>query len=113
MQLTVAAGAGVSPSTRGRRGHSHGETKGHKTLGQRDIPETRSRLLSQFDRHLRLHWRGLLLGTRLSGAASSRPLTEGYTYLSLPPLSPVRDQELEWAGRRLGVQVLDVGLAAI
>jgi len=52
-----------------------------------------------------------LLGTRLSGAASSRRLTEGYSYLSLPPLSPVRDQELEWASRRLGVQVLDVGLA--
>jgi len=50
-----------------------------------------------------------LLGTRLY--STSRRPTVGYSYVSLPSLSDVQDQKLEWKGLSLGVQILDVGLA--
>ncbi|KAH9980743.1 hypothetical protein BJV74DRAFT_778968 [Russula compacta] len=50
-----------------------------------------------------------LLGTRLY-SASRRP-TVGYSYFSLPSLSDIQDQKLEWNGPSLGIQILDVGLA--
>ena len=50
-----------------------------------------------------------LLGTRLY-SASRRP-TIGYSYVSLPSLSEGKDEELQWMGLNLGIQILDVGLA--
>lgn len=50
-----------------------------------------------------------LLGTRLY-SASRRP-TVGYSYFSLPSLSDIKDQKLEWNGPSLGIQILDVGMA--
>lgn len=51
-----------------------------------------------------------LLGTRLY-SASRRP-TIGYSYVSLPSFSEEEpDQELQWKGLNLGIQILDVGLA--
>ena len=50
-----------------------------------------------------------LLGTRLY--STSRRPTVGYSYVSLPSLSDVQDQKLEWTALNLGLQILDVGLA--
>ena len=50
-----------------------------------------------------------LLGTRLYSATHRH--TIGYSYVSLPSLSEGKDEELQWMGLNLGIQILDVGLA--
>ena len=51
----------------------------------------------------------LLLGTRF--CAMDRRTSDGYSYVSLPSVSMVQDQKLQWMERDIGVQILDVGLA--
>ena len=52
----------------------------------------------------------LLLGTRPSHALPQSTL--GYSYVSLPSLSDLQDQKLEWKGFSLGTEILDIALAA-
>ena len=50
-----------------------------------------------------------LLGMRLH-SIDSRP-TIGYSYITLPSLTSTEDLKLKWGGCRMGIQILDVGLA--
>ena len=50
-----------------------------------------------------------LLGMRLH-SIDSRP-TIGYSYITLPSLTSTEDPKLKWGGCRMGIQILDVGLA--
>ena len=50
-----------------------------------------------------------LLGTRPHSINSQS--TIGYSHVTLPSLTSTGDQKLKWEGLRMGIQIVDVGLA--